>query len=535
MSPDFPWYSDLGGTPENLPTTKAIVQAKYEPFHVSPTQASLWEHQVARRAKYRTYYDGSVFLSKVPLEFSNDQAETPTLYPVGLNLVKMMAVAQAEALWGEWDQDIVRWQVRQDAEETPATQAAIELCQTIFNVNNFASLGYELGLDREIYGGCAIKVAPALTKSGYISLQRIDLDNFFPIWDPDDPDTLLECWIAVAMTQEQARNRYDFRTDKDVVTRLEHWTKTTYENTLDGVRMDAYSGQNPWGLVPVKFIPRLRTTDWWGDPLAPDIIPIQDEMNMRVADMGEAINYNAHPTRWGTNLPRNFTAANFPLGPQAMWDLGRTVMRDNVPAVGILETKNPVHQTSLDFVKFLYDWSRTASFAPPIAFGEDEGGGQRSGRTLEIRMWPLMRATRRSRAYMGNGLLGVMQIAATIIRQKDIENMQHSTARILEGSIIPSFWPLLPKDDQAIVDRIVKLFNLPVPIPSLKTVLKMLGLGPSEEQRIRDMLNDPDFAERFKKAGAAPAGPQGSDEETDNEPDDEPKEEITETTTTTTS
>ena len=124
--------------------------------------------------------------------------------------------------------------------------------------------------------------------------------------------------------------------------------------------------------MPFVYIPRLRSTNWWGDSLSEDIIPAQDELNMRVADIGESINYNAHPTRWGTNLPRAFNAKNFPLGPNAFWDLGRN-LGNLEPKIGLLETRDPAPEGVFKYVNFLYDWSRTSSFAPPISFGEDEG------------------------------------------------------------------------------------------------------------------------------------------------------------------
>jgi len=357
-------------------------------------------------------------------------------------------------------------------------------------------------LDREIYGGCAVKVAPDLARPGYISLSRIHLDFFYPVWDPDDEDTLLECYIASPMTREQCRAKYSYDPQKDVVLRIEHWTRQYYENTLDGKKISAYSGFNLWGVVPVVFIPRIRSEAWYGDPLTPDIIPVQDELNMRIADMGEGLNYNSHPTRWGRNLPSKFDSNMFSLDPGAMWDLGTQISRDGPqPEVGLLEAKNPIPERGMDFVKFVYDWGRMAAHIPPIAFGDDDGGGQRSGRTLEIRMWSLLRATKRSRAYMGAGLVRIMKIAAIILKQKDLDHPTHACNRILDGTVIPSFWPLMPKDQSAIVDRVVKLLTTPVPVISLNEAQKMLGYGPAEMERVRQMLNDPDFKDLFDKPG----------------------------------
>ena len=144
------------------------------------------------------------------------------------------------------------------------------------------------------------------------------------------------------MTREQAHARYGYDGDKERVLRVEHWTQRFYTNHLDGKEITGYSGINPWGFVPFVYMPRIRTDNWWGDPLTPDLIAPQNELNARIADIGEAINYNAHPTRWGINLPRSFKVDNFPLGPNAFWDLGRSIGSMPEPKVGVLEIKNPV-------------------------------------------------------------------------------------------------------------------------------------------------------------------------------------------------
>ncbi|MCK5308047.1 MAG: phage portal protein, partial [Zetaproteobacteria bacterium] len=449
------------------------------------------------RNRYKLYFSGDVFSERVPLERGIDtQEEQPLLFPVGINLVKLLALAQADSLFGEWEEDIVRFKVRQDVQESEAAEQAIKMWATVLNDNNAPSLFNELAIDREIYGGCAVKVAPSLTLPGHLKLSRIDLNSFMPIWDPDDPDVLLEVYAAVKMTKEQCIAKYGFDPGKDEVWRVEHWTPRMYENKIDGKRIDAFSGVNPWGVIPFVYIPRIRTSSFYGDAITPDIIPAQDELNMRIADLGDAINYNSHPIRWAYNLPRAFDSENFPIGPEAMWDMGRVLGNSPPPEVKLLEADNPVPEPAFDYVKFIYDWSRTSAFAPPIAFGEDSGGGQRSGRTLEIRMWPLLRATRRSRGYMAGGLQRIMRIGAVILQQKKFENVSQWTInRTMDGTVVPDFWPLMPKDQAALVDEVVKLLSTSPPSISMETAQTLLGRGPAEVQRIMDMIAKPELKE----------------------------------------
>jgi hypothetical protein len=462
---------------------------------ISGVQRNSWEYQAARRLRWQQYFTGAIFEERVPLEASIDSTEeSPLLYPVGVNLVKLLAFAQADALFGEWEEDIVRFRVRQDVEETTSAEQAIKYWSTVLTDNDAQSLFNECAVDREVYGGTAIKVSPSLTLPGRIKLSRIELNSFFPIWDPDDPDTLLEAYVATSMTREQCKAKYGFDPgpNKDEVWRVEHWTPKSYENKIDNRRIAEFSGVNPWGVVPIVYIPRLRSNLWWGDPITPEIMPVQDELNMRLADLGDAINYNSHPIRYGYNLPHTFNSSNFPIGPESFWDLGRVMGNSPEPTVGLLEANNPVPEPSFKFIEFIYDWSRTSAFAPPIAFGEDQGGGQRSGRTLEIRMWPLLRATRRSRGYMANGIKRIMHIAAKILEQKGFSNIsQHVLTRSVDGTIVPDFWPLMPKDQAALVDEVTKLLSTTPPAISLETAQVLLGRGPAEVQRILNMISDP--------------------------------------------
>jgi hypothetical protein len=483
---------------------------------ISGTQKNAWEYQAMRRQEYDKYFSGDIFNERVPLEAGIDTTEDPPLlYPIGVNLVKLLALAQADSLFGEWEEDIIRFRVRQDEEESLSAENTIELWAQILSDNNAQALFHECAVDREVYGGSAIKVAPHLSWPGHIRLSRINLNSFFPIWDPDDPDTLLEVYVATSMTREQCKAKYGFDPgpNRDEVWRVEHWTPQIYENKIDNRRIDQYSGVNPWGIVPFAYIPRVRTQAFWGDAITPDLMPVQDELNMRLADLGDAINYNSHPIRWGYNLPRTFNSANFPIGPESFWDLGRVLGNNPEPTVGLLEANTPVPEPAFKFVEFIYDWSRTSAFAPPIAFGEDQGGGQRSGRTLEIRMWPLLRATRRSRGYMANGLRRIMHIAAAILQQKNFSTIsQWTIEKSIDGTVVPDFWPLMPKDQVAIVDEVVKLLSTSPPAISLETAQTLLGRGPAEVKRILEMIKDPEVKEFLLQAAqkGTPPAPEGA-------------------------
>lgn len=473
MAIDFPDYSDLGLG------------------HIGERTRYSWDYALMNCERSRYYFDGDVFQERVEMDgVPSDQA--PLMFPVGLNLVKMLCIAQADSVFGEFDSLPVQFGVRQDQTLSSSDVAAIDLAHTILEQSNAPSLLWEHELERNVYGGGALRILPSLSTPGHIKWMRVRREAFFPIWDPDDPNELLEVFVITFMSAEQAFAKYRLEASGDMVRRVEHWTRFKFEIYLDKKMVD--SGPNPWLVVPYVYTPRLRFSSWFGDALAPEIVPVQDELNMRVADLGEAINYNAHPVRWGLNLPRDFNADNFPLAPNAMWNLGRALGSSPPPEVGMLEAKNPVPQGVLDHINFLYDWTRTSSFAPPIAFGDDDGGGQRSGVTLEIRMWPLIKAIRRSRGYLDASLRKALNISAIMLSQKDFPDVpRRAIASILNGNIVPQFHSIMPRDQAAIVDEVLKLLTTDPPAISLETAQSILGRGAGEVDRIKAMMEDKDL------------------------------------------
>lgn len=450
--------------------------------------------------RYRYYFDGDVLKEEVQTELPQD-TEVPLVFPAGMNLVKLLSLAQADSAFGNYDELPIQFGVRQDQPVSDADTAAIELAHSILEHSNGGPMLWEHELERNVYGGGALKVS-AILQYPYVRWSRVPKDSFYPIYDPEDPDSLLECYIVVNMTREQAMAKYGYeaKQGQEIVQRVEHWTKMFYENFLDGNKIDVFSGVNPWGLVPFSYTPRYRMTHWWGEALTKDVIPVQDELNMRIGDIGDAINYNAHPVRWGMNLPRDFNAKNYPIGSNSFWNLGRAIGNSPEPKVGILEAGAAVQPGVFEYLNFIYDWSRVSSFAPPIAFGEDDGGGQRSGVTLEIRMWPLIKSIRRSRTYLSGSIKNMLFISGTILRQKSMRDVpSRAVESFLKGNIVPRYHNVLPRDQSAAVDEVVKLLGTEPKGISLETSQAILGRGTGEVGRIKEMLKDKELIKEEKE------------------------------------
>lgn len=486
----LPLYSDVGNAP-------VITQQPHDKF-----------------AEYYRYFSGEIFDEVIPAE-SDAEESAPEKYPVGLNLVKLLCMAQADATFGFWKESVVSFEPRQDTEISPADKAATAIVSNILNSSNINTLLWEMELDRQVYGGAVMRIMFDATVPGFIRWKRYPVQNFYPVWDNENEDEFLEVTVVSEISGQQAKLKYGIDTKSDVVPYVEHWTKREYKVTVGEKRVDVYSGINPWGFVPFVYIPRIRTTSWWGDALTEDIMRVQDELNGVLADLSEAANFNAHPIVWAINLPRKFNSKNYPVGPGLFWDFGRVIGQSPKPEVNLLEMKNPIPQGVFDYINFIYNYAQTSTFTPPVALGGDSGGSQRSGVTVEFRMSSLVHAIMRGRSYLGVGLNRSVTYSARILSQKELSSVSgHALRRIIEGQLGPVFAPIVPRDQPATVDEVQKGMSTPVPTISLETAVKNLGYGSSEVTRIKQMLADPALKELWNPKSMEqqkePKGPNGS-------------------------
>lgn len=454
----------------------------------------LWSHQNSNYGLYYRYWSGIRLKERAQAE--PGETDPPELFPVKVNLVKLLAISQADALWGEWDDRAVTFSVSPDGEASDKEDKWASMVQkhlhAIQDENALDEVCWEIGLSQNIYGGSVLKASPDANRKTGVRIERIPVSAFYPVWNPDDPNDLLEAWVVTNMSPRAAERYYGFKPKADsenIVRRIEHWTKDTYETHIGGKRIDAFSGENPWGRVPLEYGPRLRSSGWYGDALTEDLMGPQDELNYRLADMGDSITYNANPVRWGYNLPKEIhNRSKFPLAPNALWDLGRTLAGMQPPELRMLEARNPVPPEALEYINFVYDWGRTIAGSPPVAFGEDEGS-QRSGATLVIRMWPLTRAVKRSRMYNKSMLKRLMDLCMLIGETNFSERFDRSLFDAYRDmSVDINFAPILPRDRTDLVDEVVKRFSTEPKVHSQEDALRDLGVKDVEGMlaRIRE-------------------------------------------------
>jgi hypothetical protein len=415
-------------------------------FVVSGRVDATWWSQMQKYQDYFNYWSGRIFNRR-----ASDEHDAPPLYPLRVNIARLMCLTQAGTLFGQWEDEIIGFMCKPLRDKGEAARRRAENAEMIvrdtWDYSRLQTKLYETGLSTQVYGGCYLRVAFDMNAPHWVRVDKLMPYQVFPRYHPIDTDRLLEAYIVVPGTKEEIELAYGVKveTSSDVLY-VEHWTEKEYAVYVAGQRLTNYGGANPWGRVPIEYIPRIRLEDFYGLSLIEDLRGMQDELNLRLADMGDRVANNAHPIRWVVNY-RGDPEKDFKMGADALWNLGSAVPGADKPEVGVLEPKSEP-SSSFEFIKYVNDLARSAAFTSPVAFGEDEGS-QRSGATLELRLWPMLQNCKVTRGYM---VVGLSKVHDMILKRaaKDRGGVYEG---VVGHRVVPSFAPLVPRDLRLFIEE----------------------------------------------------------------------------------
>jgi hypothetical protein len=260
------------------------------------------------------------------------------------------------------------------------------------------------------------------------------------------------------------------------------------------------SGKNPYAAIvspgekprpawlPFIHIPNLGVNgDYFGFGDAEAVYDLQDELNMRIADFGDIINYHAHPITLVKNYFGRFE--DLRTGPDVVWDMGRegeaSYLEWGGPAPGIMQYIELL-------MKVLFDTSSLTG----VAFGRSEQS-QASGSALVVQMLPIVEIVRRKRAAWGPKLRELAKRlleleAMSMPSDKFVQIYKFSPEDLGRFVINPKWSPILPRDRMSVVNENVAL--LVNKARSIVTALKDLGVDDPEEERLRIIQDLEEFA-----------------------------------------
>lgn len=390
-----------------------------------------WAAQTERYNRFYDYFSGEVLNETI----QSDSGEDKVKYPLKINLARVVAMLHTHILLGEWVDRVFNWRL----EYGNGNQTDLNFLDQVYRYSRMNSLIIRQLLTHSVAGGHVWRITSDSTLPTKFKWTATPPEYFFPVYSTIDGE-LVEAFISMNISAAEARAKWGVNTDQDEVQYMEHWTKRRCEITVDDMVIKTTPVIK--GIIPYVYIPRVNLAgESYGLSAIEDSIGLQDEINLRLADAGDAIVRETHKEMTVSNVPGGVKSIRRQNG---IIDLG--VGLGNAKPTVHDYTKAAIPSGAFEFVNGMNDYLRHTTMTPAVAFGEDEGS-QRSGMTLVLRMLPLLQTARTNRAFISDGL---SELARKTRILANLAGVDVGTT----SDYAPDFAPMLPKDREQIVNEI---------------------------------------------------------------------------------
>jgi len=286
-------------------------------------------------------------------------------------------------------------------------------------------------------GDCFVKVAyeePFIDPLGIMNEGRIRViplnpAHCFPEYHPHDRDRLLRFKLKYRFwgtSPEGTRQVYTF---------TEILTDDSIEQYINDELVDQYP--NPIGRVPVVHIPNMTiSSSPWGQSDIWDIIPLNRELNEKMTEISDIINYHAAPV----TIIIGAKASQLERGPKKVWaGLPKDASVTNLESRGDMAG-------ALQYIQFLKRVMHEITGVPETALGQFQPVSNTSGVALSIQYQPLMNRYNMKRIHFTKGLEKINEIIirTAAIFQPELLIYDPSKAEAPEGDQLPQLDPSDP-------------------------------------------------------------------------------------------
>lgn len=448
------------------------------PYHI-------WSEQSIRYQDYWAWFTGQ--------RLASDNARTKdgrrvSKFPLQINMIRNIARKQAALLLGEIPDNpkrIIRALVKpkpkfsedEPSEEEKKTARFYEnIINEVWDQSNGNAIIEENAVLSQFLGGSYLKyeyTPPQLRPDLRVPIivKKIIPDFVMPIWASQDEYILNEVWIVYRISKAAARKEYGVEIEGEFGSYVEHWTKQIYSIHIDNkplvaryqtplgnvVEIDYSKKENPFGFVPVVYIPRVREGNFYGNSIVPDVSALTLEYNGRLADLGSIVRRMAEEDWIGRNITGTPKRRRITNGREYI-DLGQqNPSLKNAPELWVEKTQE-ISPSVIGFNDTLSQELRHQSNMSDVSYG-DVDGTQRSGETLKALMWPSVAAIRPQRIHLAVGKSRGDQMILDMLAAKGVTIEGRKVPRLLsrDYAVSQDMYPILPKDREATVNEIVQL------------------------------------------------------------------------------
>lgn len=254
---------------------------------------------------------------------------------------------------------------------------------------------WEMGQLASVTGDCFVKVAyeepyedtAGMYHEGRVRIIPLNPSHCFPEYHPHDRDRILRFKLKYRFwgtSPEGTRQVYTF---------TEILTDDSIEQYINDELIDQY--QNPLGIIPIVHIPNMTiSSSPWGQSDIWDIIPLNREMNEKMTEISDIINYHAAPVTIITGAK----ASQLERGPKKVWaGLPKDARVYNLESSGEMAG-------AIQYIGFLKKAMHEITGVPETALGQFQPVSNTSGVALSIQYQPMMNRFNMKRIHFTKGL-----------------------------------------------------------------------------------------------------------------------------------
>ena len=286
----------------------------------------------------------------------------------------------------------------------PEQNAAIipSLLHQVWEIHNSKHyVLWEMGQLASVTGDCFVKVAYedpytdtiGIPHEGRVRIIPLNPAHCFPEYHPHDRDRLIRFKLKYRFwgtSPEGTRQVYTF---------TEILTDDLVQQFINDELIDEY--QNPIGQIPIVHIPNVTiSSSPWGQSDIWDIIPLNRELNEKMVEVSDIINYHAAPVTIITGAK----ASQLERGPKKVWaGLPKDANVFNLESRGEMSG-------ALEYINFLKRTMHEITGVPETALGQFQPVSNTSGVALAIQYQPMMNRFNMKKIHFTKGLERVNEL-----------------------------------------------------------------------------------------------------------------------------
>ena len=351
------------------------------------------------------------------------------------------------------------------------------LLDEVWEYNKKDILGVEIGQMGAITGDCFIKVSwedPEVDDNGMlyeeeypdgkVRINVLPTSSVFPVYSSHDKDKMVSCTIQYAILEMGIEGKPVARMYKEVVTRdtISYYIDNELVEEIPNILREI-------NIVQIKNIPLAGESRGQSD--LKSIIPLQKELNAKVTDVSDIINYHSAPI----TIIQGAKSKNLEKGAKKVWGgLPKDAKVYNLELNSDLNASN-------NFISTIKTAIHELSNTPEDSLGGKSAVSNTTGVALQIKYAPLLEKTWLKRQTYGGGIKDVCRLVIKLLRVKGSDEERKLLNDLMATSegikkvfdITVTFPDPLPKDEMVQLQIIAQKMNLGLEEP--EGALKELG------------------------------------------------------------